>query len=202
MIAGPPVPAGCQLRYANVTNGAQGVVLVTRHLACTAEGDPSTQEIRFAVKGNDTTIECYDSAEAASDGRGGCSPVVRGCCVRPVPLKSDDSWASAAFRSSKRVKATTAVTPDAQLGLSARSFGAVGNCSTPGVPASCHDDGPALQRAILAAQEQHRTLLVEAGSYLIGQPLVLPCRGAVKGCGVSHNQSTVACDSWLHSDRL
>ena len=73
-------------------------------------------------------------------------------------------------------------TPEGQLGLSARSFGATGTCSTPGVPSSCHDDGPALQRAILAAQAQQRTLLVEAGSYLVGQPLFVPCN-LKKGCG-------------------
>ena len=49
-------------------------------------------------------------------------------------------------------------------------------------PSPCVDDGPALQRAILAARAQERTLLVEAGSYLIGQPLVVPCNQK-KGCG-------------------
>lgn len=68
-----------------------------------------------------------------------------------------------------------------QLGVSARAMGAVGNCSGSG---RCVDDGPALQRAIFAARTQQRTLLVEAGSYMIRQPLVVPCDHPVtKDCG-------------------
>jgi hypothetical protein len=41
-----------------------------------------------------------------------------------------------------------------------------------------------LQRAILAARAQRRALLVEAGVYMIGQPLIVPCDHPVtKNCG-------------------
>ena len=45
-------------------------------------------------------------------------------------------------------QAPAVATASGQLGLSARAFGALGNCSGPA--ASCHDDGPALQRVIAA----------------------------------------------------
>ena len=48
-------------------------------------------------------------------------------------------------------------------GLSAKDFGAVGDGQA--------DDGPALQRAISAALEQGRTLLLPAGHYLVNATL-------------------------------
>jgi hypothetical protein len=111
-VLGPPLPAGCALHYANVSNGAQGVVLVSRHLTCdtdaaearrrrgsTERTSTKVQVVRFSVAGNASVVDCTDSSGAAARDSGssgaaglrrgdeheqGCSPVVRGCCVRPV----------------------------------------------------------------------------------------------------------------------
>ena len=77
-----------------------------------------------------------------------------------------------------------------QLGISAKSFGARGNCtvlvSSKGRPSaldSCVDDGPALQRAIEAARLQRRSLLLAAGTYMVLAPLEIHCSVSNTGCG-------------------
>ena len=52
---------------------------------------------------------------------------------------------------------TRCIYSQSQPDLSARMFGAAGNCTDPAQPKACVDDAPALQRAILAAQAQRRT---------------------------------------------
>ena len=66
-VLGPPNPSGCLLQYANVSNGAQGEVFISRHLTCAGDGS-KTQEIKFVVKGNETVVYCTDS-EAIDDGQ-------------------------------------------------------------------------------------------------------------------------------------
>ena len=49
---------------------------------------------------------------------------------------------------------------------------------------ACVDDGPALQRAILAAVRQQRGLLLSAGTYMVRAPLVVRCAPLPsKACG-------------------
>jgi hypothetical protein len=54
-------------------------------------------------------------------------------------------------------------------------FGAAGDChSNASYPATrCTDDGPALQRAIDAAQRTRRVLFVPAGQYMISEALIV-----------------------------
>ena len=54
-------------------------------------------------------------------------------------------------------------------------FGASGKCRTNSTSplTSCVNDGPALQRAIDAAQMQRRTLFIPAGQYMISAPLIV-----------------------------
>ena len=67
------------------------------------------------------------------------------------------------------------------MGLNAvDDFGATGSCvynsSAPAPPdwqKDCTDDGPALQRAIDAAQKQRRALFIPAGDYAVRAPLIV-----------------------------
>ena len=97
-VTGPPLPAGCVLRSANVTNGAQGEVLVSRMLSCAGGARQESQEILFRVAANATSVECTDSAASVRAVGSDCSPIVRGCCVSPAaqpsPLKHDDAAAA------------------------------------------------------------------------------------------------------------
>ena len=67
-------------------------------------------------------------------------------------------------------------TPVRGIGLNAvDDFGAKGDCHTNATHSlsSCTDDGPALQRAIDAAQRTRRTLFVPAGRYMVSKALIV-----------------------------
>ena len=83
-VLGPPLPLGCALRYANVSSGAPGAVLISRKLIC-AHGELVRQDIQFSVKGNASSITCVDSSRRmTARGAVNCSSIVIGCCVSIV----------------------------------------------------------------------------------------------------------------------
>ena len=83
-VLGPPLPLGCALRYANVSSGAPGAVLISRKLIC-AHGELARQDIQFSVKGNASSITCVDSSRRmTARGAVNCSSIVIGCCVSIV----------------------------------------------------------------------------------------------------------------------
>ena len=97
----------------------------------------------------------------------------------------DGLLSTAVWEEKQRATLLRLDTADPNQPVNARDFGAHGNCTRGTTPSTLttvdcfgHDDQPALQAAMDAAQLQGRSLFIPAGIYSVFSPLVVHCTGA------------------------